>query len=139
MGINLTLLGIVFYIGQPFDTLGNAIQVYNRSRVAQTIHLPYRKVRIPRSRGAASSPSYDNSCGRRYIHKEGRRARILNGNAAQPGEFPWQISLQKKNRGSDENWKHICGGSLISKTAVINELLFDFNIIEIYKYYVGNF
>ena len=61
-----------------------------------------------------------STCGRRFSRKDGRRAKILSGTVADPGDFPWQISLQKrnKNHGGDSQWMHICGASLITKTSV---------------------
>lgn len=38
---------------------------------------------------------------------------IVGGTAAEPGEFPWQISLQLSGNG------HICGGSIIAPTKIL--------------------
>ncbi|KAG8524915.1 Chymotrypsinogen B, partial [Galemys pyrenaicus] len=40
-------------------------------------------------------------------------ARIVNGKAAFPGSWPWQVSLQ------DSNGFHFCGGSLINESWVV--------------------
>ncbi|KAM8946303.1 chymotrypsinogen A-like isoform 1-T1 [Pelodytes ibericus] len=40
-------------------------------------------------------------------------ARIVNGEEAQPGSWPWQVSLQ------DQTGFHFCGGSLISDNWVV--------------------
>ncbi|XP_036593870.1 tryptase-like [Trichosurus vulpecula] len=50
------------------------------------------------------------------IVQDESEAKIVGGDAAQEGEWPWQISLRKKLSGS---WKHICGGSLIHPTWIL--------------------
>ncbi|XP_078509281.1 uncharacterized protein LOC144769149 [Lissotriton helveticus] len=40
------------------------------------------------------------------------QTRIIGGEQAQPGEWPWQVSLQRY-------WQHRCGGSLISSRWVL--------------------
>uniref|UniRef100_A0A452HXC6 chymotrypsin n=1 Tax=Gopherus agassizii TaxID=38772 RepID=A0A452HXC6_9SAUR len=42
-------------------------------------------------------------------------ARIVNGEEAVPGSWPWQVSLQVRRVG---NW-HFCGGSLVSQRWVV--------------------
>ena len=38
--------------------------------------------------------------------------RIVSGQDAQPGQWPWQVSL-KVYKYNWASWVHICGGSLI--------------------------
>jgi len=46
------------------------------------------------------------SCGRKFAGRKdtGRHPKILNGKAAGQGEYPWQISLQKKSREHGSQW-----------------------------------
>lgn len=46
-------------------------------------------------------------CGRPRVS-----GRIVNGQDAQPGEWPWQVSVR-------ENGVHVCGGSLIAEDWVL--------------------
>lgn len=46
-------------------------------------------------------------CG--HPHVSGR---IVSGQDAQPGQWPWQVSLR-------ENGQHVCGGSLITEAWVL--------------------
>lgn len=41
---------------------------------------------------------------------------IVGGQNAQPGQFPWQISLQRK---FGRQFSHTCGGSILSQTWVV--------------------
>lgn len=50
----------------------------------------------------------DFPCGQQKIINE----RIVGGGTAQPGQFPWQVSVRRNGYG-------ICGGSIISPTEVI--------------------
>ncbi|XP_023129652.3 chymotrypsin-like elastase family member 2A [Amphiprion ocellaris] len=43
-------------------------------------------------------------------------SRVVGGADARPHSWPWQISLQYNNRGE---WKHDCGGTLISNQWVL--------------------
>ena len=45
-------------------------------------------------------------------------ARIIGGDKAELGEFPWQVSLIKKGKG-DRKSRIICGGTLISARSVL--------------------
>lgn len=42
--------------------------------------------------------------------------RIVGGENAEKGEFPWQISLRRK---SSNTWRHTCGGSLLNEQWVL--------------------
>uniref|UniRef100_A0A8C3F5V2 Peptidase S1 domain-containing protein n=1 Tax=Chrysemys picta bellii TaxID=8478 RepID=A0A8C3F5V2_CHRPI len=46
-------------------------------------------------------------------------SRIIGGQDAQEGRWPWQVSVQKYNDIKDE-YRHICGGSLISAQWVVS-------------------
>ncbi|XP_036595468.1 tryptase delta-like [Trichosurus vulpecula] len=46
----------------------------------------------------------------RSDHWKYKESKIVGGDEANEGEWPWQVSLRKKLGGS---WKHVCGGSLI--------------------------
>ncbi|CAG7830896.1 unnamed protein product, partial [Allacma fusca] len=48
---------------------------------------------------------------------ETAKQKILNGEDAQPGEFPWMISIQYffKNK-----WEHSCGGAIIDHRHIIS-------------------
>ncbi|XP_067905950.1 chymotrypsin-like protease CTRL-1 [Heterodontus francisci] len=48
-------------------------------------------------------------------------SRIVNGQFAQPGSWPWQVSLQ------DYNGRHFCGGSLVNENWVITAAHCNFN------------
>ena len=43
--------------------------------------------------------------------------RIVGGSQASPGEFPYQISLQ---RSSGTSWSHVCGGSIYNDRTILN-------------------
>ncbi|KAL5019337.1 hypothetical protein ScPMuIL_005059 [Solemya velum] len=43
-------------------------------------------------------------------------SKIVNGNEADQGEWPWQASIVKYQNG---NWYYICGGSLLAKNKVV--------------------
>jgi len=42
--------------------------------------------------------------------------RIVGGELAGHGEFPYQVSIQ---RYSINSWSHTCGGSIINETAIL--------------------
>uniref|UniRef100_A0A8C5PX68 Peptidase S1 domain-containing protein n=1 Tax=Leptobrachium leishanense TaxID=445787 RepID=A0A8C5PX68_9ANUR len=69
------------------------------------------------------------SCGEVQI-----QSRIMGGEAAQPGEWPWQVSLRN-------NGKHFCGGSLISNTWVVTAAHCVPNSVDIstLKVYLGSY
>ncbi|XP_057632902.1 serine protease 33-like [Chionomys nivalis] len=56
--------------------------------------------------GSPSAP-LDSVCGR-----PSASGRIVSGQDAQPGEWPWQVSVR-------ENGEHVCGGSLIAEDWVL--------------------
>ncbi|XP_072946386.1 elastase-1-like [Epargyreus clarus] len=57
--------------------------------------------------------SAPQGCGRRKVeHTE----LIVRGEATKPGDWPWHVAIYKRNNA---NIKYICGGTLISKTAVL--------------------
>lgn len=49
--------------------------------------------------------------------------RIINGHRANPGQFPWQVSIQaylpKPQNSKQFYWRHICGGSIINSHWVL--------------------
>ncbi|XP_071453242.1 trypsin-1-like [Hetaerina americana] len=56
--------------------------------------------------------SYEVPCGIRANFSN----KIVGGSSAEPGEFPWQVSLQASTHTGS---KHICGGALISSFWVV--------------------
>jgi hypothetical protein len=54
---------------------------------------------------------------------------IYDGVEANPGEFPWMISLQVPKAGSGHD--HICGGTLISPTKGMNFPLYH-KVVQFY-------
>lgn len=64
--------------------------------------------------GSRSSPAQWPGCGVPAIKPAlNFNQRIVNGENAVPGSWPWQVSLQ------DSNGFHFCGGSLISQSWVV--------------------
>ena len=61
-----------------------------------------------------SSASSDEYCG--IQSNSERHNRIVGGENAEKGEFPWQISLRRK---SSNTWRHTCGGSLLNEQWVL--------------------
>ncbi|ERE67588.1 testisin-like protein [Cricetulus griseus] len=57
--------------------------------------------------GIRSSGTKDDLCGRPRAS-----GRIVSGEDAQPGQWPWQVSVR-------ENGEHVCGGSLIAEDWVL--------------------
>ncbi|XP_040315254.1 serine protease 33-like [Herpailurus yagouaroundi] len=55
----------------------------------------------------ASATGLDSVCGRPHVS-----GRIVSGQNAQPGQWPWQVSLR-------EHGQHVCGGSLITEAWVL--------------------
>jgi secreted trypsin-like serine protease len=45
-------------------------------------------------------------------------ARVLGGEKAAPGEFPWMVSIQTKRPGTHE-WKQHCGASILSSRLLL--------------------
>ncbi|XP_008826384.1 serine protease 55 [Nannospalax galili] len=53
-------------------------------------------------------------CGERSIYEERtQHSRIIGGQEAKVGEFPWQVSIQERN-------KHFCGGSILSEWWILS-------------------
>uniref|UniRef100_A0A8D0DQM8 Peptidase S1 domain-containing protein n=1 Tax=Salvator merianae TaxID=96440 RepID=A0A8D0DQM8_SALMN len=72
----------------------------------------------------AEAPSEDltsvldrNECGSRPL-SDGTGSRIVGGHDAQPGAWPWQVSLQIYRIGI--GYLHVCGGSLITNDSVLS-------------------
>jgi len=45
--------------------------------------------------------------------------RITGGTSAIPGEFPWQISMQKLSKSGLMKASHFCGGSILNETHIV--------------------
>ncbi|KAK3088468.1 hypothetical protein FSP39_019573 [Pinctada imbricata] len=56
------------------------------------------------------------TCSAYYLNLNGA-ARVVGGSQADPNEWPWQVSLQR--RGFFNTYSHICGGSLIAPNYVL--------------------
>ncbi len=57
----------------------------------------------------AAGPALDRPT---QVNRAQQTGRIVGGDAAAQGEFPWQVSLQQFGR-------HFCGGSVIGKNHVM--------------------
>lgn len=60
----------------------------------------------------------EGKCGRPVV----RRRRVVGGEEADFGEWPWQVSLRKYKEGEFINWgtfEHKCGGALLSDKWVV--------------------
>jgi len=60
----------------------------------------------------------EGKCGRSVV----RRGKVVGGDEADFGEWPWQVSLRKYKEGEFINWgtfEHKCGGALLSDTWVV--------------------
>ena len=55
------------------------------------------------------------SCGKRSFKIP--TPRIVGGRPAKDGEFPWQVSLQAKNKNN--TYIHSCGGTILSKYTIL--------------------
>ncbi|XP_066992186.2 trypsin-1-like [Anabrus simplex] len=67
---------------------------------------------MPQEKQVESGWGYGGSCGVR----QARRGRVVGGYSTQPGEFPWQVSIQFITGLSA---KHICGGAVLSAYWII--------------------
>ncbi|XP_072847014.2 transmembrane protease serine 12 isoform X2 [Pogona vitticeps] len=66
----------------------------------------------------ATSPSgLLSECGTTPLMGLGTKPRIVGGHDAQPGAWPWQVSLQVYRFGV--GYHHVCGGSLINNNTVV--------------------
>jgi len=69
--------------------------------------------------GAALATPTTRGFGPNYPHivVDGSSSKIIGGNDAEPGEYPWQISLQvNPNIGATY---HSCGGSILNATTIV--------------------
>ncbi|KAJ7317884.1 hypothetical protein JRQ81_004046, partial [Phrynocephalus forsythii] len=64
-----------------------------------------------------SHPAAPGECGTRPLMGFGTKPRIIGGHDAQPGAWPWQVSLQVYRFGV--GYHHVCGGSLINNNTVL--------------------
>ncbi|XP_028286348.1 hyaluronan-binding protein 2 [Parambassis ranga] len=64
----------------------------------------------------ATNTSQFSQCGSRQSF---RSRKIYGGSKTFPGALPWQVSLQTRLRGSDEEFSHFCGGILLSSCWVL--------------------
>ncbi|XP_053147741.1 transmembrane protease serine 12-like isoform X3 [Hemicordylus capensis] len=63
-------------------------------------------------------PGPEDECGiRPLMDEKATEPRIVGGRDAQPGAWPWQVSLQVYRFGA--GFIHICGGSLINNNTVL--------------------
>ena len=60
--------------------------------------------------------SQQSSCGKRSI--EFLSIRIIGGRTAQPGEFPWQVAIEKRINHT-EKFGEYCGGSILSQNTIL--------------------
>lgn len=57
--------------------------------------------------------SFPAECGTRPLYdSKTLHSRIIGGQEAEVGEFPWQVSIQEKRH-------HFCGGSILSEWWII--------------------
>ena len=52
------------------------------------------------------------------ISSAGKQGKIIDGTDAEPGQFPWQLSMEYYNFDLEE-WRHTCGASLIDANHAI--------------------
>uniref|UniRef100_A0A6I8R154 Acrosin n=1 Tax=Xenopus tropicalis TaxID=8364 RepID=A0A6I8R154_XENTR len=58
-------------------------------------------------------------CGKRPLIKDSQRnSRIVGGVNSQPGAWPWLVSMQIRS-GSDTNYVHFCGGTILNNQWVL--------------------
>ncbi|XP_053157584.1 transmembrane protease serine 12-like isoform X2 [Hemicordylus capensis] len=70
------------------------------------------------SPNALAATTASDECGTRPLMDEtATGSRIVGGHDAQPGAWPWQVSLQVYQFGV--GYHHICGGSLVSNSSVL--------------------
>ncbi|XP_067465732.1 hyaluronan-binding protein 2-like [Thunnus thynnus] len=69
------------------------------------------------TQAASTLPQLFSSCGQPQPKKV--ITRIFGGLKVPPGAVPWQVSLQMRRRGSNQPYRHICGGVLIDSCWVL--------------------
>ncbi|XP_044193800.1 hyaluronan-binding protein 2-like [Thunnus albacares] len=63
-----------------------------------------------------AGPTQFSQCG---ISQPSRTSRIFGGSKSFPGAHPWQVSMQARPQGSSFEFRHICGGILLSSCWVL--------------------
>ncbi|XP_067431784.1 hyaluronan-binding protein 2-like [Thunnus thynnus] len=63
-----------------------------------------------------AGPTQFSQCG---ISQPSRTGRIFGGSKSFPGAHPWQVSMQARRQGSSFEFRHICGGILLSSCWVL--------------------
>ncbi|XP_072847017.2 transmembrane protease serine 12 isoform X5 [Pogona vitticeps] len=66
---------------------------------------------------ALLAEKFYDECGTTPLMGLGTKPRIVGGHDAQPGAWPWQVSLQVYRFGV--GYHHVCGGSLINNNTVV--------------------
>ncbi|XP_014251202.1 trypsin-1-like [Cimex lectularius] len=98
---------------QPSPGPDNGLDHFHFQWQPSTAPRPVR----PRPERKPDSPiGYEVTCGTRRSNPSKDDIRIVGGINAEPGEFPWQVSLQLLTGWSA---RHICGGTIISKHWVV--------------------
>ncbi|CAG2165208.1 unnamed protein product [Oppiella nova] len=59
----------------------------------------------------------DKNCGKLNSHKTRVQTRVVGGQAAEPNELPFMVSLQAND--SSKNLKHFCGGSILNNRWIL--------------------
>ncbi|CAL4065867.1 unnamed protein product [Meganyctiphanes norvegica] len=71
--------------------------------------------------GGGNQPNCGKATVYQLLPKKGTnhpQTRIVGGNTAHYGAYPWQVEIQKYNR-VDESWDHQCGGTLVSDLHIL--------------------